>query len=98
MQPSKERIFMACDYVKQKGAGLPVGHPEFSPLIYAVDSFFSIVYLHQESFWLPRESGWTWLPNWLVWSFKTYLWIHIAFGWIFTSLAVDGLTGIVKKD
>ncbi len=89
---------MACDYVGKKGACLPVGHPEFLPLIYAVDSFSPIVDLHQESYWLPWESGWAWLPSWLNWSFKAYLWIHIAFGWIFTTLAVVGLTGIVKKD
>lgn len=94
MQPSKARVFMECDYVEEKGGCLPVGHPEFSPLIYAVDSFLPIVDLHQESYWLPRENGWAGSWGWV----KIYLWFHIAFGWILTTLAVVGLTGIVKKD
>ena len=109
MQPSNARIYMACDYVGKKGSCLHAGYPQFSPLIYAVDSFFPIVDLHQETYWLPRKSGWAepiiwapdWAPDWVPdlskWS-KVYLWFHIAFGWILTTLAVVGLTGIVKKD
>jgi len=26
------------------------------------------------------------------------MWLHIAVGWIFTTLAVAGFTGLVKKD
>ena len=90
MRPAKERVFMSPDY-KIKGE-LPKNHPRFNALMYSIDVFIPIVDLRQESYWLPRyveKQGWTYV---------IYMWFHIAFGWILTTLGVVGLTGIVKKE
>ncbi|MEM9098985.1 MAG: hypothetical protein AAGC79_10720 [Pseudomonadota bacterium] len=60
----------------------------FSPVIYAVDTFVPLVNLHQEPHWIPRGGTWA----------RLYLNIHIAMGWLITTLFVASLTGIVKKD
>ncbi|WP_300526841.1 hypothetical protein [Maricaulis sp.] len=67
--------------------------PDFVPLAYAVDTFFPVVNLHQEPNWIPRVDG----PVFFVGG-HVYMWIHIAFGYILTALAVAGLTGAVKRE
>ncbi|WP_205514289.1 hypothetical protein [Longitalea arenae] len=63
--------------------------PGFNAFIYSLDVFLPIVDLKQEVYWLPIHGG----------SFyMTYYWVHIFLGWLITTLAVVGLTGIVKKD
>ncbi len=89
MVPAKERVYMSKAYVEQ--AELPPEYPKFEPLAYSLDVFLPIVDLHQESHWLPRTEGW----GWGVW---IYLWLHIGAGWVLTTLAVLGLSGVIKKD
>ncbi|MEM1275915.1 MAG: hypothetical protein AAGH74_05280 [Pseudomonadota bacterium] len=60
----------------------------FSPVIYAIDTFVPLVNLHQEPHWIPQGGTWA----------RLYLNIHIAMGWLITTLFVASLTGIVKKD
>ena len=60
--------------------------------MYSVDAFVPIIDLHQEKYWLPDvRKGYGWL-------YRAYLWLHISFGWILTTVLVVGLTGLVKKD
>ena len=90
MQPSKERVYMSEEF-KDSGE-IPAVYPKFSPLVYSVDTFVPFVNLHQENYWLPDAStrdGW--------W-FRLYLWLHIALGWVFSTLAALSLTGIVRKE
>ncbi|QKK07711.1 MAG: hypothetical protein HND58_05700 [Planctomycetota bacterium] len=61
-------------------------YPGFMSLIYSADTLLPIVNLHQEPYWEP--TGWT----------RVYLWVHIVGGWLFTTLAVVGFTGIVRRD
>jgi hypothetical protein len=51
-----------------------------------------IVNLHQEDYWLPDENK----PNGF--GYKMYLWLHIAAGWLFTTLAALSLSGIIRKE
>jgi len=71
-------------------------YPRFNAFVYSLDTFVPILDLHQESAWMPQpmraEEG-----SWAGWA-RGYLWVHIIFGWIFTTLAVLGFTGLVKKD
>ena len=63
----------------------------FSPVAYSLDALVPVVKLHQEEYWLPDPATrWGW---WL----RVYLWFHIAMGWILTTLAIMGLTGVVRK-
>jgi hypothetical protein len=65
-------------------------YPFFNPLIYSLDVFLPVVDLHQKSYWMPvgPYSYWT----------QWYLWVHTLAGWILTTLAVGGLTGLIKRD
>ncbi len=71
---------------------LPVDYPAFNPITYSLDTIIPIVDLHQESYWLPRDTR----PG--GWVFRAWHWLHIGLGWMLTTLFVTGLTGIVKKD
>lgn len=71
---------------------LPADYPAFNPITYSLDTIIPIVDLHQESYWLPRDTK----PG--GWFFRAWHWLHIGLGWMLTTLFVTGLTGIVKKD
>ncbi|MEX0814059.1 MAG: hypothetical protein WD014_00135 [Dongiaceae bacterium] len=88
--PAKERVYMSPAYIER--AELPPEYPQFRAFVYSLDVFLPIVELHQEEYWLPLANG---LKGWAVW---IYMWLHIAFGWVLTSLAVLGLGGVIKKD
>ncbi|SUS05175.1 conserved hypothetical protein [uncultured Defluviicoccus sp.] len=73
-------------------AALPPGYPRFQPLVYAIDTALPIIDFHQEAWWLPDEADvrgfWT----------QVYLWLHIALGWLLTTLGIAAVTGIIKRD
>ncbi len=60
--------------------------PAFNNIVYSLDSFVPLIDFHQAKYRLPVG-----LP------LRVYLWAHIAFGWILTTLLVVGLTGLVQK-
>ena len=70
---------------------IPDDYPRFQFAVYAVDTFLPFVNLHQEDFWQPIARGWGWF-------FLIYLWFHILAGWVLSTIAVLGFTGVVKKD
>jgi hypothetical protein len=87
MQPVKDK---PKDYAM--GQRCPQNIPCFNPVIYSLDVFLPIVDLRQESYWLPVAN----LPKrGLV---EYYYWLHVTLGWVFTTLSVAGLTGLVKKE
>ncbi len=87
MVPAKERVYLDARYPE-----LPPEYPRFQPHLYSLDVFLPIVDLHQESFWLPKAgTGWGW-------AVMAYLWLHILLGWVLTTVAVAGLTGLVRRD
>ena len=108
MHPSKERVYLHDCYTGQMSSckgwstfdrrwsgepiHLPADYPEFNSFVYSVDTFLPIVDLHQENYWLPRGDG-----DW-GWFFRLYLWLHIAVGWLLSTVAVFGLTGLIRKD
>ncbi len=61
-------------------------YPKFQPFIYSLDTLLPIVNLHQEDFWMP--TGY----------YRWYMWFHIGAGWFFTTMAVVGFTGLVRKE
>jgi hypothetical protein len=81
-------------------------YPKFQPLLYSMDTFLPIVNLGQKDYWAPNvNSGVAQIPvsRSLILKFtwgsalRAYLIVHIIFGWIFTTLWVAGLTGLVRK-
>ena len=85
MVPTKERIYLAESYPPP-----PSQYPRFQPFIYSLDVFLPIVDLHQESYWLPNAS-----TPW-GWAVMGYMWLQILLGWVLTTVAVAGLTGLVR--
>jgi len=78
----------------------------FCPWVYSLDTFLPIVDLHQEGRWLPNRGGsdvvtifwpdrylFTWGDLLCVW-----FWIEIGAGWLLTTLALAGLTGLIRRD
>jgi len=89
MVPSKVQV---ANNDLSKYISCEISYPCLQPIIYSIDAFLPIVDLHQEDYWLPDASK----PN--GWIYRGYLWLHIFFGWILTTVAVTGLTGLIKKD
>ena len=79
------------DPLYRESGTIPAGYPRFQALFYSLDAFLPIVDLHQERFWLPDASK----PCGV--AIRYYLWVHIAFGWFFSTLFVSGVTGLVKS-
>ncbi|HEY2664884.1 MAG TPA: hypothetical protein VGI47_11130 [Candidatus Binataceae bacterium] len=88
-----------------KSGKLPAAYQPFHPLVYSMDTFFPLVELHQEQFWLPCPNkgqsvrmfpfGWRFnLGSFL----RMYLWIQILAGWIISTLLAAGLSGLIRTD
>ena len=54
--------------------------------------FVPILDLHQESHWRPATSNGAW-----GWAVIIFMWFYILLAWMFTTLAVAGLTGLVRQ-
>lgn len=67
--------------------GLPHDYVTFFAPAYAFDVLIPILDLGQEDHWAPK-TGWV----------RAYMWLHIIAGWVFTTIAVAGFTGLIKKD
>ena len=95
IHPSKEIVLLDPRYINSGGQWRPDDYPKFNAFIYSLDVFLPIVDLHQEAYWLPgkQEQALFW-----GWGYKVWLWLEILLGWFLTTIAVAGLTGIVKKD
>ena len=90
--PAKERVYLDHRYEATQGKWLPPEYPSFAPLVYAADVFVPILDLHQETHWRPATSKGVW-----GWAVMIFMWFYIVLGWVFTTLAVAGLTGLVRQ-
>ena len=85
----------------QRGVMSPMAedHPVFQPLVYSIDMFLPVVNLYQGNYWLPDASK-VWFECKSVkissWWLLGYLRIHIMAGWVFTTLLLGGLTGLIR--
>jgi hypothetical protein len=70
---------------------------EFNRYAYSIDAFVPLVNLKQrEAFAYVRPEG-TAQGSSVAW-FQSYFWLHTALGWILTTLAAAGLSGLVKRE
>lgn len=81
----------------------PTGSPgphSLSPFAYSLDTFLPIVDFGQAKAWAPDPCR----GDEIIAGLKTggllrfYTWIHISLGWVLSTLAVLGLTGLVRRD
>ncbi len=91
-----------------EGKVLKNEYPAFNFWIYSIDTFIPLVDLQQSKYWLPNAKmgnnyesiiniDLTWMAIKSGGAIRVYLWFHVAFGWILTTLFVVGLTGLVRK-
>lgn len=80
-------------------AELPAGHPSFNAIAYSLDMFVPILNLQQKEAWRVNDRArcTTWPADCGFW-LRVYLWFHIAAGWVITTLAVAGFTGLIRRD
>ena len=79
----------------------------FCPWVYSLDTFLPIVDLHQEGRWLPNRGGGDLVTAFcpdryvgITWGELLYMWfwLEILLGWLLTTLALAGLTGLIRRD
>lgn len=90
IRPSRELVHIALE--QKLIAQIPKDYPHFSPLVYSIDTFFPFVDLHQETYFLPIGEGW------YAFFAHLYLWLHIGFGWVLSSLAIAPLKRFFEED
>ncbi|MBO4210756.1 hypothetical protein, partial [Micromonospora echinofusca] len=67
-------------------------YPCFYPLGYAIDVVIPLVHVGQFDSWRITGQGH------LGWALVAFSWLATILGWVITSLAVAGITGIIRKD
>jgi len=79
----------------------------FCPWVYSLDTFLPIVDLYQEGRWLPNHGGrdvvtifWPDRYVGITWGdlVCAWFWFEIGAGWLLTTLALAGLTGLIRRD
>jgi len=76
--------------------------PPFNALVYSFETFTPILHLDQADNWGPTPNGKATITLKSVHLpvssrlFQYYLWFHIMFGFVLTTLWIGGLTGLVK--
>lgn len=75
---------------------LPQDRPlEFNNFVYSVESFVPIINLRHREHWILTTAHPIKGENHF---YQYYAWIHMGLGWFFTTLAVAGFTGLIKRD
>jgi sRNA-binding regulator protein Hfq len=77
-------------------------YPAFHAFIYSLESFVPLLKLDQSAHWRPNANRGAEVPFFRLWTprsgelLRDYLCVHIAAGWLLTSLWVGAITGLVK--
>jgi hypothetical protein len=94
-----KHLITASQEIKHEKAGSD--YPKFQAFVYSLDTFVPIIDLKEKGYWLPNANkGDAVVPGVrFLWGgmLRIYLWIHIIFGWIVTSLWVAGFSGLVRR-
>jgi hypothetical protein len=71
----------------------------FSRYAYSVDAFVPLINLKQrDSFVYIQPEDKASIVNVQAWRYQAYFWLHTALGWVLTTFAAAGLSGLVKKE
>ncbi|MDQ1738708.1 MAG: hypothetical protein QOE53_360, partial [Pseudonocardiales bacterium] len=73
-------------------AKCPSDYPCFSPWAFTADALIPLINTHQTDFW--AVSGSTRVGFWTT----LYSWLASAFGWVLTTAAALGFTGLIRRD
>jgi sRNA-binding regulator protein Hfq len=100
MTPIKENAYVLSGGRTQR---LSENYPKFNSFIYSLEMFTPLLKLEMGEYWQPNANcgeqlkvrGILLPTNGSL--LRDYLWFHIIFGWVLTTLWVGALTGLVKK-
>jgi hypothetical protein len=67
-------------------------NPTFYSIVYSADTFLPIIDLGWQEQWRPDGRGWG------GWFLLVWYWTEIGLGWIVSSTAILGLTGLVRQE
>lgn len=76
-------------------------YPKFNAIVYSLDVFAPLTYLHQADYWVPNPHRGPRLPL-IFWHptagelLRLYSWFHVVAGWTLTFLLIAGLSGLVQ--
>ena len=78
-------------------------YPGFNPIVFSLDVFIPLFNLHQEPYWAP-DSGSDDIIRSLIrkgkfegwWLLTAWYWIEIMAGWLFSSLLLLSVTGLLR--
>ncbi len=87
---------------------IPAQYPRFEPSVYSLDALVPFLDLQQEDYWLPNANAGALVSSrpCIAWAgcytsgtlLRWYLWFHIAVGWLFGTMFVASITGLIKKE
>ena len=80
---------LASTAARPKALTCPPDYPCFNPWVYSAETVIPLITLGQTDNWQPAGG----LSRYQLWT-----WAATALGWLFTTLAVAGLTGVIRKD
>lgn len=80
-------IVFSVGYHKDLISPISDNHPNFSSIIYSLDTLAPVIDLSLEKFWIIKEGCWL----------RIYMIAHIFAGWILTTLFLVGLSGLIKR-
>jgi hypothetical protein len=82
----------AYEYFTENVHTAPTYYPQFSAVVYSLDTFLPVINLGQKDHWAPNANlGKD--ARWL----RRYLWAHIISGWILTTLFLAGVAGVTSR-
>ncbi len=102
MTPSKDGAYVST--LGKEGQKLTDDYPKFNSLFYSIDLFIPVIDLHMKNYWLPNANK---KGKWRITDevsipingnvIRGWFWCHIILGWVFITIFIVGLTGLVKK-
>lgn len=91
---AKERAYVerAIADAQRGKSTLRPAYPTLEPWVYSLDVLVPFVDLHQEDYWRPDTRA-----SWGL-AVQRYLAVHTLLGWIFATVGLAAMTGLVKRE
>jgi hypothetical protein len=89
--PLRDRVYLTNEWTSKHQ--LPADYPAFDPIIYSLDVLVPFANFGQREFWVPTNTVGGF-------AFASYAWrpVHMMLGWLFTTIFVGAVTGLIKRD
>lgn len=89
--PVRDRVYLTAEWSAKRQ--LPPGYPAFDPIVYSLDVLIPFANFGQKDFWTPSNTG----SRFAVASY-VYRPVHMMLGWLFSTIFVGAVTGLIKRE